>query len=122
MLANGLPTLAIRYLRVLANYMQMLRLSCKCFGKSWRFQCEYCTFSPVEVARVNQNGIKAHTCPSPIYISSSAMVDAARQVATLALLFSHHADVTQVAVDALHNKYSYHSQRIHKKFATLIVK
>ena len=29
------------------------------------------------------------------------MVDAARQVATLALLFSHHADVTQVAVDAL---------------------
>ena len=34
------------------------------------------------------------------------MVDAARQVATLALLFSHYADVTQVAVDALHKKYS----------------
>ena len=29
------------------------------------------------------------------------MVDAARQVATLALLFSHHADVTQVALDAM---------------------
>ena len=33
------------------------------------------------------------------------MVDAARQVATLALLFSQYADVTQVAFDALHKKY-----------------
>ena len=55
------------------------------------------------------------------------MVDAARQVATLALLFSHHADVTQVAVDAMQQEVFLtfakdsqeirHNRKLRKKFA-----
>ena len=49
----------------------------------------------------SHNGIKYSIFPCPIYISSSDTAGAARQVATLAVLVSQHAVVTQSAVVAL---------------------
>ena len=49
----------------------------------------------------SQNSRIYHIFPCPIYISSSAMAEAAKQVTTLAVLVSQHAVVTHLAVVAL---------------------
>ena len=61
----------------------------------------------------SQNGIKYPIFACPIYISSSAMTEAARQVAKLAVLVSQHAIVTHRAVVALQEEQERRQQLQH---------